>query len=543
MKKQVYALAVLSASLLLVACEGDDGVNGIDGIDGADGYNSLVATREIPKGDAECQGGGTALDSGLDTNRNGTLDPGEVTATEILECLVAPMVRALHASPDAPTVNILIDGEEVLSDVDYMEGSGFVPAPDWWFTLMVEANLPGDETLVIFNQEIFLDYNEKLTVLAVDYLEDNEGVPWWAPIWNPSDERITPDYFRAQIVHAAPSAPPVDVYVTAFDAELADSAPVTGVDTPLSFWGYTRPLEVLAGDYRIRITPAGDVETVVFDSGETPLTLSAGADLMIVAVDNVGPGDMPVQLVVMDGTTAFTLYDIDTPASVVAAHMSPDAPNVDLLADVVGTEEVEALPLVRDVGYSDFCDLAVPAPGVYTVSVVDTDDNSVVAHTIPFDVMKGDEAISIVSGFLADGETPAITDITLVSDTRSVFTEGKLRITHASPSTGAVDLYFVPDGTIIADVDPTFADVPFGGDTTQLSIAPGVYDVYVTAAGSKDPVFEEQDAAFVGGEVLDVIARDAFFEGEVGPQVFFLDYNALEGEEGYVPACPAPAEQ
>ena len=102
MKKQVYALAVLSSSLLLVACEGDDGVNGIDGIDGADGYNSLVATREIPKGDAECQGGGTALDSGLDTNRNGTLDPGEVTATEILECLVAPMVRVLHASPDAP---------------------------------------------------------------------------------------------------------------------------------------------------------------------------------------------------------------------------------------------------------------------------------------------------------------------------------------------------------------------------------------------------------------------------------------------------------
>ena len=423
-----------------------------------------------------------------------------------------------------------------------MEGSGFVPVAQW-FTVAVEANLPNDETATVFETEGWLEYNTDLTLIATGYLENQGGFPnlffienWW---W---EDRITPDFFRVQIVHAAPSAPGVDVYVTAFDAELGNEAPITGVDTPLFYFGYTwEPIEVPAGDYRIRITPAGDAETVVFDSGETPLTFLAGADLMVVAVDNVGPGAAPVQLVVMDGTTAFTLYDIDTPASVVAAHMSPDAPNVDLLADVVGTEEDEALPLVRDVAYNEFCDLAVPAPGVYTVSVVDTADNSVVAHTIPVDVMKGDEAISIVSGFLADGVTPDITDITLVSDTRSVFTEGKLRITHAAPSTGAVDLYFVPDGTIIADVDPTFPAVPFGADTTQLSIAPAVYDVYVTAAGSKDPVFEEQDALFDGGEVLDVIARDPF-GAEVGPQVTVLDYSAAEGEEGYVAPCPAPVQ-
>ena len=540
MKKQIYALAVLSASLLLVACEGDDGINGADGIDGAAGFNSLVATRDIPKGDAECPDGGTALDSGLDTNRNDILDAEEVTATEILECL-ANMIRALHASPDAPTVNIWVDGEEALSGVDYMDGSGFVPVGKS-VSVAVEANLPGDETAIVYEEDWLLPfYDIPVTFIATGYLDDQGGVPWVFAIENWFwSERITPDFFRVQIVHAAPSAPPVDVYVTAFDAAL--ETPITGVDTPLFYFGFTwEPIEVPAGDYRIRITPAGDAETVVFDSGETPLTFAAGTDLMIVAVDNVGPGDMPVQLVVMDGTTAFTLYDIDTPASVVAAHMSPDAPNVDLLADVVGTEEDEALPLVRDVGYNEFCDLAVPAPGVYTVSVVDTGNNDTVAHTIPVDVMKGDEAISIVSGFLADGVTPDITDITLVSDTRSIFTEGKLRITHASPSTGAVDLYFVPDGTLIADVDPTFAAVPFGGDTTQLSIAPDVYDIYVTAAGSKDPVFEEQDATFDGGEVLDAIARDPL-EGEVGPQVTVLDYTAAEGEEGYVPPCPIPVE-
>ena len=541
MKKQVYALTVLFASLLLVACEGDDGIDGLDGTDGTDGFNSLVATRDIPKGDADCPGGGTALDSGLDTNRNEILDPEEVTATEVLECL-ANMIRALHASPDAPTVNILVDGEEALSGVDYMDGSGFVPVGQR-FTVAVEANLPGDETATVFEEEWWLEYNTDITFIATGYLAEQGGVPWLNVVdrwwW---EERITPDFFRVQIVHSAPSAPGVDVYVTAFDAELVNEVPVNGVNMPLFYFSSTwEPIEVPAGDYRIRITPAGDAETVVFDSGETPLTFESGADLMIVAVDNVGPGAAPVQLVVMDGTTAFTLYDINTPASVVAAHMSPDAPVVDLLADDNTTEENEALPLVRGVEYNAFCDLAVPAPGDYTVSVVDTDNNATVAHTIPVNVLKGDEAISIVSGFLADGVTPDITDITLVSDTRSVFTEGKLRITHASPSTGAVDLYFVPDGTIIADVDPTFAAIPFGGDTTQLSIAPDVYDIYVTAAGDKVPVFEEQNAEFFGGDVLDVIARDPFGE-EVGPQVTVLDYNAAEGEEGYVAPCPAPVE-
>jgi len=88
MKKQIYLATVVSASIFLAACEGDDGLNGADGAngaDGTDGLNSLVATREIPKGDAVCLGGGLALDSGLDTNRNDILDAGEVTATELLE--------------------------------------------------------------------------------------------------------------------------------------------------------------------------------------------------------------------------------------------------------------------------------------------------------------------------------------------------------------------------------------------------------------------------------------------------------------------------
>ena len=533
MKKQVYAATVLSAAVFLAACEGDDGANGIDGVNGADGFNSLIAFRDIPKGDAVCLGGGTAVDSGLDTNRNDILDAGEVTATEIVDCAATPEVRALHASPDAPAVNIWVNGAPALTGVDYAQGSGFVPVVEE-NNIQVEAILPGGATAIVIDEDIALDYNTEATIIAVDTVADNAvpGSIRALPIVNPSDSRITQGYFRAQVVHAAPSAPPVDVYVTAFDADLAASSPVNGAASPLAFEAFTGQLEVPAGDYQVRITLAGDPAAVVYDSGEQPF--AAGADLMVVAIDNTGPGSTPVQLVVLDGTAAAPLYDINTPASAVAVHLSPDAPAVDILADVNATPEDEALPLVRDVSYNAFCDLnSVPAPGDYTISVVANADNSIVATTFPLNVMQGDEVTAVVTGFLTTG-TPEITALPLPGNTRSVTTETKLRITHASPSTPAVDLYLVPAGTDIATVDATFEDVVFGQDTTQLSIAPDLYDAYVTLADSKTPAISLPGLDFQGGEVLDVLARDPIAtDGETLPQAVIIDYSA-------VPVCPAP---
>lgn len=533
MKRQVYVASVLSAAVFLAACEGDDGINGIDGVDGADGFNSLIAFRDIPKGDAVCLGGGTAVDSGLDTNRNDVLDPSEVTATEIVDCAATPEIRALHASPDAPAVNILVNGATALTGVDYAQGSGFVPVVEE-NNVQVEAILPGDTTAIVIDEDVNLDYNTESTIIAVDTVADNAipGPIRALRIDNPSDSRITQGYFRAQVVHAAPSAPAVDVYVTALDADLAASSPVTGAVEPFTFEKFTEQLEVPAGDYQVRITLADDPDTVVYDSGEQPF--AAGADLMVVAVDNTGPGSAPVQLVVLDGTSAGTLYDVDTPASAVAVHLSPDAPAVDILADVNSTPNDEALPLVRNVPYNAFCDLnSVPAPGDYTVSVVANADNSIVATTFPLDVMQGDEVTAVVTGFLTSGD-PTITTLALPGNTRSVTTEAKLRITHASPSTPAVDLYLVPAGTDIATVDPAFEDVVFGQDTTQLSIAPDVYDAYVTLADSKTPAISLPGLDFQGGEVLDVLARDPIAaDGETLPQPVVIDYSA-------VAVCPAP---
>ena len=75
-----------------------------------------------------------------------------------------------------------------------------------------------------------------------------------------------------------------------------------------------------------------------------------------------------------------------------------------------------------------------------------------------------------------------------------------------------------------------FAAVPFGASTPVLSLAPGTYDVYVTPAGNKSVVaIQVQNLALTGGEVLDVLARDAKQNGSEGPlpQLIVVDYASV----------------
>lgn len=186
---------------LLAACTGDDGDDGLRGADGADGFNSLVATRALPLGDTDCPGGGTALDSGLDTNRDGVLDPDEVTTSEPLDCATAPQLRALHASPDAPNVNVVVNGAAALTDVPYFAGSAFLPVTQD-IDVQVNAITPTGEVTVI-DESLTLDFSTEYTVVAVGAVA--APISAWV-ISNPSDEPILPGNLRAQVIHAAPDA-------------------------------------------------------------------------------------------------------------------------------------------------------------------------------------------------------------------------------------------------------------------------------------------------------------------------------------------------
>lgn len=74
---------------MLGGCQGDDGRDGTVGAAGATGpagpagnagVNSLTVQRVLPTGNAACPQGGTRIESGADTDRDGILDASEVTS-------------------------------------------------------------------------------------------------------------------------------------------------------------------------------------------------------------------------------------------------------------------------------------------------------------------------------------------------------------------------------------------------------------------------------------------------------------------------------
>ena len=97
---------------------------------------------------------------------------------------------------------------------------------------------------------------------------------------------------RVRAIHGAPSAPAVDVYVTAPEADLDAATPVL---TNVAFGAVAPYLEVPAGDYQVRVTPAG-TKIVVIDSGA--LTLASGQVRTAIAVDAPG-GGAPFDLLVL----------------------------------------------------------------------------------------------------------------------------------------------------------------------------------------------------------------------------------------------------
>lgn len=83
-RKALLGAVFVSLSALLAACDGDDGSNGADGAPGSsgnDGLNSLIRQTELSAGNANCPGGGTRIESGVDSDGDGELDDGEVMDT------------------------------------------------------------------------------------------------------------------------------------------------------------------------------------------------------------------------------------------------------------------------------------------------------------------------------------------------------------------------------------------------------------------------------------------------------------------------------
>ncbi|MEM6639817.1 MAG: DUF4397 domain-containing protein [Pseudomonadota bacterium] len=404
-------------------------------------------------------------------------------------------VQVLHASPDAPAVNLLINGNQVAGGVDYKEGTLPLEQPEGEYTVQVDGITPGGDVTVIGPATLQFDGNLLYSVLAVNDVANIEPL-----IINQDDTDVPAGLVRARVVHAAPAAPAVDVFVTAPGADLTAEMPLGS----FSFRGDLGPVEVPAGDYQIRVTLAGDASTVVYDSGT--VALAGGGDLLLAAVQNTGTGSSPIQLVGLDSSAdattdnpAFEILDAATPTRLRVVHASPDAPDVDVVVN-----DDFANPLVNDLPFPTSSGFVDVPPATYNVKVTPFDNAGVVVIDADLDLLANEIYSVLAVGLLADIEA-----LVLSEDPRPVATAAKVRIVHGSPSAGNVDIYVTAPGTDISGATPAFADIPFKASTGFVELAAGDYEVTVTPTGTTTAAIGPAAITIDNTGVYTAIARDA----------------------------------
>lgn len=408
-------------------------------------------------------------------------------------------LQVLHASPDAPAVNVFVDGVEVLSGVDYKEGSPqlTLETRDIPYRIRVDGILPTGTATVIGPAEIDFEANTAYSIVAANGVADIEPIIVSRPDTPPAAGSA-----RLFVLHATagPDAAndfslPVDVYLDAYsepNAPIGTSAPITFDFREVLTGG---PIEVAPGDYQVRVTLAGNPDALVFDSGRLPLV--AGDDFTLAAVPNTNGGNAALSIVGLaaDGSSA-DFVDVDLPTGLRIGHLSPNTPEVDVVVDggiflsnvpFPAVTGIQALPA----GTYNVAVQASINPGVFPIGPVDLELEAGTWYTV------------LAVDFLENIEPLILTD-----DARPLATSAKVRIVHASPTAQDVDIYLTAPGADINDADPTLTAVPFKANTGYIALPPGTYEVNVTPTGTKDVAIGPAEILIENGGVYTAIARD-----------------------------------
>ena len=390
-------------------------------------------------------------------------------------------LRAVHASPDAPRVDIVVNNKK-LAEASYSEATGFVSqhAGNVTININVNGSIP---TVTALSAAAALERNKYYTVFAANKVAAIEALIV-------VDENNAPanGSAKVRVVHAAPDAPAVDVFVTAPSADLSSAA----VTPTLSFAfkgivpaNGTKALEIPGGDYRIRVTPVGNKATVVYDSGT--INVAAGSDLVIAAIqENSAASVAPISLLLLPKTGASAVLP-DARAKVRVGHFSPNTPTVDVYLGAPGSPLTSATEVVPNASFPVASGFLTVAPGTYRASVA-LDGTTNEAIGLDAAITAGLD-VSVFAIGLNGGSGANALRLNAYPDNLNAPPAGKakLRVLHLSPDAPAVDVVVLSAPNVIAARVVQNLAFP-NASASYLELDPGTYTVAVVPTGANAPL-------------------------------------------------------
>ncbi|MBZ4419680.1 DUF4397 domain-containing protein [Myxococcus sp. RHSTA-1-4] len=415
-------------------------------------------------------------------------------------------LRIIHASPDAPAVDIYAAGSTtpLLTDVAYGDTTEYLTLEPGDVAVDIRpAGAPAESAPVFTTGTLTLTPGLRATAIATGLLNGDSASESFRVLVLP--ENFGEDQAgqaRVRIVHASPDAPTVgidlgnDGSVDVADLERFEDTGEVGVLLPADT---AAQVGITAGPNNERVTAF------------TVPPLPEGVEVFVVASGLLErkPREEQGFLLLTAGPEG-DLGEVRQNPVVYALHASPDAPEVDIFA---GDTELA--------GELSFGDLSKPIqvpPGTYTLDFFATAPGGTRPPDAPAassgtpELVAGERYLVVASGYLTTQGGPR--SFTLLPYAEA-FSEdpnsARVRVVHASAGAPAVDIAPVgADGTVPADApvnDLNFSEatpaegLPLPAATVELGVAPA-------AASDRAPIarFQLDSAPFVGKGVFAVAA-------------------------------------
>ena len=410
----------------------------------------------------------------------------------------SPQLRAVHLSPDAPAVDINISGNNVLEDVNYRQASGFLDLSEGATPIQV---LVANTTTAVIDATLDLQSDTKYTVLAINTVANIEPLVITDNIDAPANGKAA-----LRVVHGAPSAPAVDVYVSGPNDDFLSLSPLLE-DVP--FKVFSDELEVDAGDYRVRVTAAND-NNVIYDSGT--ISLTSGVEYIAIASE-VSNGPSPIGLTILTDLDSTPFVNAnDARARLRVVHASADAPEVNVSVD--GSAVLTNVAFGVGSGYLNL------VSDTYNVDVAAAaSSTSVINADLTLDPAT-DYTVAAVN-FLANIEPLVLVD----NNTPPAAGNVKVRLIHAAPSAGSVDVYVTAPTADILTIKPTISGFEFKDNSGYLEVPAGNYRVRITIAGTKTVAIDTGTLSLTDGQIRTAFAVDPLSPSTAFGVILLSDQN------------------
>lgn len=416
-----------------------------------------------------------------------------------------PTVRVVHASPDAPAVNVLVDGQPVAENLTFGSATEYVDLPAGDHQVQV---IPADGDAPVIDQSVTLD-GWTSTILAVTGDLANIQLQQQAVDVSETD----PGQARLRLFNADPQGANLGLAIAGSQDPLVGGTGFPNVSEYASINPGTYDLE-------LRNTDSGEVVT-----SSPGFTVEAGQVYDLIAL-GAAEGGQPTLLAL---TTPVAIPCSETlglgeasNSCLRVVHAAPDAGPVDVY--------IGESPIAEGLAFGDASEFTATPSGDQQLRIVPAGqpvDQAVIDTTQG--LTAGGAGQVLISGLADDLQATIMgVDLRLLPANQA-----RVRLIHASPDTDAIDV-------AVAGGQTPFGGISFRESSGYVVFDAGTVTFQLRETGSNTLLLEAPDVALEAGMVYDIVAIGQSEDGTLQMVIYAADAGILQGA-GATPIAGTPA--